>query len=521
MLFTSWAFAILVAVFVPVYYLVPKKLQWIVLLLANFVFYSFAGLTAVAFLLLTVAAVYAAGRGLDRSKRKQEATLQATKGDWSKEQRKAYRQRMERKRRTLVALCLVFCFGILFTMKFGPAALRLVGLERLGERIVMTMGISFYLFSTVSYLLDVHRGTVPCERNPLRLLLFSSFFPLLVQGPICRYGALTETLFSTHRYDGQRIKSGLLRIAWGYLKKLVVADRLLVAVKTLISAPDTYDGAFVLLLMLLYAACLYADFTGGIDITIGVGELFGVRIAENFLRPYFSKSISEYWRRWHITLGAWFREYLYYPLSVSKPMRWLTRTLRPLGTAVARRVPVYLSTLLVWAITGIWHGSSWNFLVWGLLNGAIILISEECSPLYQRFTKRFPRLRGSWGYRAFTVVRTVLLLSALRLFDCYPSVGQTFRSLGSLFMVWNAPLLFQGGIASLGLSGYDYLAAGMGVVLMFAVSLLGRTRDLRQTILSWRPWAQCAVFAAMIVMILLFGYYGFGFDAGQFIYNRF
>ena len=525
MLFASWGFALLVAILVPVYYAVPQKWKNGVLLLANLVFYAFAGVFALLLLLFTAFSAYAFARGIDRLWTAQKDALALHKADWDKTEKKAYRTRMEHRRLALLVLCLVLHFGILFGMKYGAGivgvANGLFGTAWDGAKLMLTMGASFYTFSTMGYVIDVQRGKYPAERNPLRVLLFTSFFPILVQGPISRFDTLGETLFGPHPFRRENLSAGLLRVLWGYWKKLIVADRLLVAVKQLIRYPDTYNGAFALLGMLLYAATLYADFTGGIDITIGVGRMLGIRIDENFVRPYFSKSIGEYWRRWHITLGAWFKEYLYYPVSVSKPLRRLTKWARRFGDGFARRLPVYIATFTVWAVTGMWHGNSWNFLVWGLCNGVILLISEELSPLYGKFRARFPRLGKTWGYRAFTVIRTVLLLSTLRMFDCYATVGETLREFGSLFTVWNLPMLWNGGIASLGLHAGDWIAALLGVALMFAVSLQQRSGLLTTRFLRKPLAVRLTVYGALLFTILVFGYYGFGFDAGQFIYNRF
>ena len=525
MLFSSWGFALLIAVLLPVYYLVPKKLQQGVLLLANLVFYAFAGWFALLLLVLTALSAYAFARGIGRVWDRQKETLALHRDDWEKAQKKAWREQMEKRRRVLLVLCLVLHFGILFGMKYGAGAIGLVnsvfGTAWDGTRILLTMGASFYTFSTMGYVIDVHRGKYPAEKNPLRVLLFTSFFPILVQGPISRFDTLGETLFLPHAFERENLEAGLVRVLWGYAKKLLVADRLLVAVKQLLKFPDTYNGAFAFLGMLLYAATLYADFTGGIDITIGIGRMLGIRIDENFIRPFFSKSIAEYWRRWHITLGAWFKEYLYYPVSVSKPLRRLTKAARRFGDGFARRLPVYLATFAVWAVTGMWHGNSWNFLVWGLANGVILLVSEELSPLYERFHRRFWRIGKTWGYRAFTVIRTVLLLSCLRMFDCYATVPETLRAFGSMFTVWNLPMLWNGGIASLGLSGGDYLVAAIGILAMFAVSMRQRSGALLPRFLNRPLWVRLGVYGVLLVSILVFGYYGFGFDAGQFIYNRF
>lgn len=525
MLFPSWAFLLFLAVLVPVYFLVPKRIQWIVLLLANAVFVCAAGLLGAVFMTVTVATVYAAARGIDALFVRQRDTLAAMKETHTKEARKKERLRFEKKRRLILIACLLVNFGILFVLKYGAMLGRmsagLFGTKAFGQDLALTMGISFYTFSTVGYLLDVYREAIPAEKNPFKLALFTSFFPLLVQGPITRFETVGKALTAPHSFDGKRFLSASLRIAWGYWKKLIVADRLLVAVKTLCAKPAVYRGDFIFVEMLLYAACLYADFTGGIDITIGVGEMLGVTIEENFFRPYFSKSISEYWRRWHITLGEWFKRYVYYPLSVSKPMRALSKGTRRLGTGVSRRVPVYLATLLVWALTGAWHGSRMTFLVWGLLNGIVILLSEELKPLYARFRTHFPKLTESAFYRGFTVIRTVLLLSSLRILDCYGTVKDAFSSFFSMFTTWNWGAVFRGGIQSLGLSDTDYAIAFFGVLAMFALSMVQRKGAIRPRIMKRGTVFSVCVLLVLIGTILIFGRYGFGFDASQFIYNRF
>lgn len=525
MQFTSWAFLLFLAVLVPLYYLVPKRIQWIVLLLANGVFVCAAGFLGAAFLLITITTVYLAARGMERLFERQRTALAGMKETHTKDERKAVRRRFETRRRVLLVLFLVVNVGILFALKYGAAigtiAAKIFGIPAFGGDLALTMGISFYTFSAIGYLTDVLRETIPAERNPFRLALFLSFFPLLVQGPITRYETLGKMLSAPHAFSGERFLSGALRIAWGYWKKLLVADRLVVAVRALCARPDVYRGDFVFVEMLLYAACLYADFTGGIDITIGIGELFGVTVDENFHRPYFSKSIAEYWRRWHITLGVWFKTYVYYPLSVSRPMRTLSVKARRFGSGFARRLPVYLATILVWALTGAWHGSRLTFLVWGLLNGVIILLSEELKPLYARFRARAPRLTGSTAYRGFAVIRTVLLLSSLRILDCYDTVKDAFSAFFSMFTTWNWGAVLHGGIQSLGVSWADYGVVLFGVLAMFALSMLQRKGPIRKRILSHGTVCSVSVLLLLIGTILIFGRYGFGFDAEQFIYNRF
>jgi D-alanyl-lipoteichoic acid acyltransferase DltB (MBOAT superfamily) len=277
------------------------------------------------------------------------------------------------------------------------------------------MGISFYTFQTMGYLIDVYRGKVHPEKNVAKLALFVSFFPQLVQGPISRFSDLGAQLTAPHPFSGKAFTFGLQRILWGYFKKLVIADRVLVAMNTMLDAPESYKGAYVLLLVLLYSIQIYADFTGGIDITIGIAEAMGIKLAENFDRPFSSKSTKEYWRRWHITMGSWFRDYIFVPISVTRPMMRLNKAISvKFGRVAAAKTVAYTASTVTWLLTGIWHGAGWNFIVWGLLNCLVIMVSESLEPTYDKFHKRFPRLTASAPYACFMSVRTFLLMGIIR-----------------------------------------------------------------------------------------------------------
>ena len=369
--------------------------------------------------------------------------------------------------------------------------------------------------------MDVYRGAVPAERDPFRFALFVSFFPQLVQGPISRYGDLSQTLYGPHPFDRTAVCRGLQRVLWGYFKKMVVADRLMVAVSTLVGDAGTYSGAYVLAAMLFYTVQLYSDFTGGIDIVIGIGQSLGVTVAENFDRPYFSTSLKEYWRRWHISMCSWFRDYIFYPLSVSPAMQRFTKFCRArLGERAGRRLPVYVSTFTVWLATGVWHGASWNFIVWGLLNWAIMMVSEELEPLYGRFHDRFGWSRGR-GWQYVQVVRTFLLVCVLNLFDCYDSLATLAGLFRSVFTARNWNVLWDGSLLQLGLSGLDYGILAAASALMLGVSLAQRRGGIRERLGRLPYPARFAIWYGLFLAVLLMGAYGIGYDASQFIYNQF
>ncbi len=530
MLFTSYGFILFFAVLLAVYYLIPKRFQWLLLLAASYVFYAFLGIKFLIYILAATATTFYASYRINRSKQEQADYLESKKDAISREQGKEYKALMKKRQKKWLIICLLINFGVLFALKYIDfsisninSVIRLFNPERELSylKLAVPLGISFYTFQSMGYLIDVYRGKYSYEKSILRLALFISYFPQLVQGPISRFDRLKQTLFEEHSYDRKNASLGLQRVLWGFFKKLVIADRLLVAVSTITGSPEMYTGIYVVLGMLFYAIELYADFSGGIDIALGISQMLGVRMPENFNRPYFSKSIAEYWRRWHITLGTWFKDYLFYPISVSKPVLNLSKKCRSrFGNALGKRVPVYIATMVVWFSTGIWHGSSWNFIVWGLLNAVVILASHECTPLYSRFHSRFSVANTFW-YRLFQVARTFWLMSLLRTLDCYQGVGTTFRMFGTVFTHLNIREVLGGGLLNLGLSTPDYMVLILSITLMIAVSLKQRAGSVRERLYKKPLMLRYCTNFALFFSTIVFGAYGAGYNASQFIYSQF
>ena len=510
MLFTSYSFIAFAAILVILYYSLPKAAQKYVLFIGNMIFYAASGLTNLVFLFATILSTFFGALWVYRNQEAQKSYLALHKEDLSREEKKAYRNRENKKRFLAVTLVVILNVGLL----------ALVKLPQTGFTFLMPMGISFYTLMSLGYLFDVYRQTRKAEKSLFRYALFVSYFPQLVQGPISRFSEMSKTLFTPHDLSYQNITFGLYRILWGFFKKMVIADRLAVAVGTISGDFASYHGAYIFLEMFLYTIQLYADFSGGIDVTIGLSEMLGISVTENFIRPYFSKSLKEYWRRWHITMSTWFRDYLFYPISITPWMQKFSRFLRKhFGDRIGKRLPVYLASFIVWLVTGIWHGTTSNFIVWGIINYFILMISEELEPLYEKFHARFiPAEKKGW--QAFMVLRTFGMLCFLKLFDCYPSAGGVFRAIGSGFTAFSLSEV-TAGWESLGLSAADYIVAGAGSLLILFVSLLQRRRSVRER-LSEKSFAlRAGVMIALFTATLIFGAYGIGYDASQFIYNRF
>lgn len=482
--FTSFSYLLFAGILLILYYNIPHRGQWLLLLGASYVFYLESGIGNLFFILLTTFTTYGTARIMERNQEGHD------------------RKTAKQKNLKWVWVCLGINFGLLAICKVRFTF----------QNILLPMGISFYMFQSMGYVLDVYRGSVKAERNPLKLALFVSYFPQLVQGPISKYNRLAPQLFSSHEFDGKQVSFGLQRMLWGYFKKLVIADRIAVAVLAL-KGPE-HTGLSFLMLTVFYAIQIYGDFTGGIDIAIGLSEALGIRLPENFVRPFFSKNIAEYWRRWHITLGEWMKEYVFYPVSVGLPMRKLSKAARKRCPRFGKRLPVYVASFVTWFCTGIWHGITPNFLLWGMMNCAVIVVSEELTPLYEKFHSRF-HLKEKWLYGVFEITRMFLLMNLIRIVDLFPDVGEYFRRLGTMFSSCHVPFM------ELGLTAVDYGILICGCAMVFSVSIIQEKYGSIRELLWERMLLRYALVFALFLAVLLMGSYGIGYDAGNFIYNQF
>ena len=491
MSFTSFSFLLYIGIALALYYIIPRRGQWVLLLIASCGFYLYSGLDNFCFILLTTASTYGTARIVDRT----QALFD--------------RKKAKQKSKKWIWLCLGLNFGLLAICKVRFTF----------QNILLPMGISFYMFQSIGYVLDVYRGSIKAEKNPFKFALFVSFFPQLIQGPISKFGQLAPQLFGEHPYNGKQVSFGLQRMLWGYFKKLVIADRIAVAVLALRGPEHTGLSFFVL--TCFYAIQIYGDFTGGIDIAIGLSEALGIRLPENFVRPYFSKNIAEYWRRWHITLGEWMKSYIFYPISVSQPMLKLSKTARQKFGNFGKRLPVYVASIATWFCTGIWHGANANFILWGMMNCFVIVVSEELTPLYARFHNRFHLKEKTW-YGGFEILRMFMLMNLIRVVDLFPDVGEYFRRMGSLVTTFNFHILWDGTMMKLGLSALDYAIVGCGILIMFTISLVQEKKGSVRELLAQKPAIlRYSLIFTLFLIVLLMGSYGIGYNASNFIYNQF
>ncbi|MDY5791131.1 MAG: MBOAT family O-acyltransferase [Oliverpabstia intestinalis] len=405
----------------------------------------------------------------------------------------------------------VFMLGLLCIFKyltfFSSITNTIFHFPKEIPQIALPIGISFYTFQLLSYVIDVYREEVAPQRKFVNLLLYASLFHQCIAGPIVRYQLVADEI-ENRKVKTDELYRGIKRFTIGLAKKAILANGCASVADTLVPtlAKDIAEipAAGLWIGMLFYALQIYLDFSAYSDMAIGMGLMVGFHYDENFNYPYISGSIKEFWNRWHISLGTFFRDYVYIPLGGNRKG--------------ARRRTINL--LIVWGLTGFWHGASWNFIAWGLGNWVVIMISQELEPLYQRFHNRF-HVRGSFFFRLFQVIRTVLLMSCLRMFDCYRDVPLTFRMFGSMFTGGNWKELLNGSLLQLGLTLTDYRILFFGLVLLIAVSLIQRTGSVREKIRKLPYWGRFVLWYGLFLCVLLMGAYGVGYDASQFIYNQF
>ena len=488
----SNAFFLFTALAVLVYYLMPKKAQWVVLLGFSYFYYIAGGIRFVFYILFSTVVTYTFARLIDRL--------------WEKGTDHKTVKRV-------VALGLVLNFGMLGYVKYAnffiENANSLFHLQIPALKVLFPLGISFYTFQSSGYLLDVFWKKYSAEKNFFKYALFVSFFPQIMQGPISRYDHLAHQLYESHSFDLQRICRGTERIIWGLCKKMIIADWAGVFVDAVRADPDKYGGAIGLGLLLYYIN-LYMDFSGAMDIVIGIGSLFGIEMQENFRHPYLATSLANLWKRWHITLGEWMMRYVFYPVSLTKPVQKITKaTKKKFGRKASRSIQVAQAEMVVFLLVGIWHGANWISVAYGFSNGIIIALSELLTDRYGAWKKKLHIAGTEKWYVLFMILRTQLIFCLEFLFDMGQSMARTGRMFMMLLTRFNPSQLLQ---VSAGREGVAYAPWALLIIVTGTVIVItaGCIREkgvkLRESLAAKLPFpAVCAVYAVLLLCIGLFG----------------
>ena len=368
------------------------------------------------------------------------------------------------------------------------------------------VGLSFYTLQLIAYVVDIYRGKTAAQRNPLKHLLFASFFPQLIQGPIPRYQELGEQLFSPHRFEYENMSKGALRVGWGFFLKLMIADKAAIFVSKVFDRPGEYIGGYILLAAALYALQLYTDFYACTSISLGVAQLFGIELVNNFSRPYLAVSIQDFWRRWHISLGRWLRDYVYIPLGGSRK----------------GEIRKTLNIFLVFLLSGLWHGNGLQFILWGCLHGVYRIAGDLSAPAKNRIYRGLGISEDSAAYRLVRRCGVFFWVTLAWIFFRSADAGTGFRMIRDAFAVWNPWTVFGNELFTLGLDVREF------AVLLFAVGALALAGHLQENGILSMDWfvrqhlvVRWGILFGIILAFWIFGTYGWGYDPRAFIYGGF
>lgn len=488
MSYASIEFLLFVLVLVFIYYIFPKKYRYIVLLIGSLIFYYLFSGKYIIFIILSSIITYFSGRLIEKYNDKKKLILIVS-----------------------ILLNLSFLLVLKYNNFFGDI-FRLVGINIPYKKFILPIGISYYTLETISYITDIYRKKISAEKNYLKVLLFLVYFPQIVEGPIANYSRLSKTLFNTDKFNYDNFVSSFVLIGWGFVKKLIIADRAGIFVNEVFK--NNYGGFILVVAIMLYTLQIYADFSGCIDIVSGVSELFGVKLDVNFKRPFFSTSIQEFWRRWHITLGTWLKEYIFYPISLSKVNMKLNMKVRKMKSKyISRFIITAFPLFFVWFFNGMWHGASFKYVVYGLYYYVLMMIGILLEPVFKKIISIFKINTEAWSYKFFQAVRTILIVC----FGMFLFRVDSFSQMNTMIHSKLSASLF-----CLGLKKMDFALLAVGILAMLVVGILGELNiNIRKELEKQNLLFKWMVYYLIIFSVIIFGIYGKGYDASSFIYGGF
>ena len=513
-----------------VYYTVAARRQWICLLAASLYFYLVSGgIRAIIFLVVTAFTTFYAALRIDALTKGYKESIRQE--GISREEKKALRAAADKAKRRWLIAALVVNFGILVVLKYGAFLTANVDrvLERFGAATVpvpsfiLPLGISFYTFQSMGYLIDVQRGKYEADRHPGKFFLFVSYFPQMIQGPIGRYDKLAHQLTKEHAWDDTNFREGFLRILWGFFKKIVIAERMAIIVTEVFTNHREYAGFVIFAGVFFYGLQIYADFSGGMDIVIGCSQIFGITMSENFRQPFFACSVSEFWQRWHMTLGSWMKDYVFYSITFSGWFAGLQKKLRKsLGRYYGKIVPTCIASFIVFTIVGIWHGANWKYLVYGFYHAVFVFSDTLLERVFEKQRQFFHVNVKAFGWKMFQILRTLLIVTFGRYLSRADDVSHALAMYKETFKSFNPWVFTDGTFYELGVPERVCHMLLIMVLVFFAVDVLNENGIVvRKVIAKQDVVTRWTVAFAAIAVILIFGVYGEGFDASAFIYQNF
>lgn len=480
MLFNSLLFAVFFPTVVILYFLIPYRFRWFLLLMASYYFYMCWRAEYIILIILSTAIDYFAALAIEKTDSKT-------------------------KRKCFLSLSLFTNLGLLFLFKYynffsGSLSLLFnhinIFYQTPSFKLLLPVGISFYTFQTLSYTIDVYLGKQKAERHLGIFALYVSFFPQLVAGPIERSTNLLPQFYKKNDFSYERVRSGLIQMAWGFFKKIVIADRLALYVNEIYNHPTVYSGAPVILATYFFAFQIFCDFSAYSDIAIGSARVMGYDLMRNFDRPYFSKSISEFWKRWHISLSTWFRDYLYIPLGGNRTSKWKW----------------YRNLFLTFFVSGIWHGANWTFVLWGALHGFYLIFAIWTQEIRAKISSFTGLSRYSTLHNIYKTVVTFHLVLFSWVFFRANNITDAFILLKNMLAInWH-----KLGI-NVELGKEELILTLLFIAIMEIIHLIQNRIRVSEWVFNRHTGLRWAFYCGLSIIILVFGEFG----QKEFIYFQF
>ena len=506
-------FAVFLPIVILLYQVFPKKIRFAVILAADIVFFWLFSGKLIIYLVCASLITYFIGLWLEK--------IALNPGGLSN-------KLVTKKKRRVLALGILLNLAVLVVLKytnfFGQTLSDILNIFKVDWtykpiRFMIPIGLSFYTLEIISYLTDVYRGTQKAEHNFAKVALYLSFFPQTMEGPIARFHETADALYSGESIKFDNLKFGYQRILWGLFKKIVVADRTYPTIKYIFGNYANLDGSIALFGAICYVTQLYMEFSGCMDIVIGSGQIFGITLPENFRQPFLAKNAGDFWRRWHITLGTFFKDYIFYPVSLAKPVKNFAKKVKKrCGRNVSKFVAPTAALFCVWLSNGLWHGANWTFIFYGMYYFVLIFIENILEEPLKKLTEKLHINMESVGFRIFRAIKLFIIVVTGELFFNAASLKDGFKMFGRIFTDFHISKLTSS-IFQLKMDRYDIPVVAVGIILVTIVGALKEKNiEIRRKVSGWVIPARWVFWYAAIMLVIIFGAYGSGYTAVDLIY---
>lgn len=518
-----------------VYQICPKRFRWMFLLAASIGYYFSFSIKLFIFLIIAITITYCTGLLLEKmgkDKKNALSLLKSEKTDAAKEEKAKLKSKYQRRSKIILVAGIILALSSLLYLKYyNFFAENINVLFKSAEdspilpakELMLPLGISFYTMQAISYMADVYWGKFEAQRNPFKLALFLCFFPTIIEGPIALYADMKDKLYVGNPIDPDNVIKGYTRFIWGIFKKLVIADRMNPAVVYLFDPSNKTKGVEVIAAAVIFTVMEYMDFSGCMDMVIGIAMIFGIELPENFRQPFLARNASEFWRRWHITLGVWFKTYIFYPVSMSNlAKKWGKFSRNRVNKHLTRVVASAMALLPVWICNGLWHGPKWTYIFFGIFYLVVILLELILEPVGDGILKLLHTSKENKIVNAIRIFKTWIIIFTGEMFFRADSLSEGFRMIRDIGKGFKLSILWNGDALAWGMDKYDWLVVLVMLIVVIIVNVIREKGvDVTDALLRKPLPVRWALVLSLLIFLTIFGCYGPGFEEVDLIYAGF